>query len=346
MEKSKIEQTAINESKLVQRSRRCAFRSDKVVATGFVSAVQGFPPILQSATSDWKFAAWLASNRESVEEELAFYGALLFRGFNVDSATTLEEVARALSFQLIAENGEHVPVAKNTRVQTPVFYAPERKLLWHNENTFNASWPMRIFFACGLPPSFGGETPLVDSRKLFNALPREIREPFLEKGVMYVRNYNAPLGLPWQKVFMTNDPAEAEEKGRKAGFHFEWKSGGKLKTTCVRPAAYRHMRTHEWCWCNQAQHWHPFCLDEETRAFLLAEFGEENMPRNCYYGDGSPISDVTVKTILETFQQLEVSFPWQSGDLLVIDNLMVAHARNPYSGERKIFVVLADPIAV
>ena len=115
-----------------------------------------------------------------------------------------------------------------------------------------------------------------------------------------------------------------------------------LRTTCVRPAVIRHPKTGEETWFNQAQHWHLACLDPEARESLEMLFAQEDLPRNCYYGDGSLIEDSAMEEILGVYQELEVSFPWEKGSVLVLDNLLTAHARNPFSGERKLLVALGE----
>jgi alpha-ketoglutarate-dependent taurine dioxygenase len=123
---------------------------------------------------------------------------------------------------------------------------------------------------------------------------------------------------------------------------FEWKNGNRLRTRSVRPAVVNHPETGESSWFNQAQHWHIACLDDEVRASLLSSFEPEDLPRHCYYGDGSPIDDSVMKRILEVYSELEVSFPWRSRDVLMLDNLLTAHGRNPFSGERKILVAMGE----
>lgn len=49
-----------------------------------------------------------------------------------------------------------------------------------------------------------------------------------------------------------------------------------------------------------------------------------------------------VEAILTVYRQVQVSFPWQRGDVLMLDNLLVAHSRNPFVGPRKIIVAMAD----
>jgi len=239
-----------------------------------------------------------------------------------------------------------VPVkdAGSGGLYTPVFYAPEKKLLWHNENSFNHDWPTKILFFCARPADQGGETPIADSRKVFQLIDPHLREQFMQKGIMYVRTYGEKLGLSWQTVFQTKDKSAVESLCRQSEIEFEWKDDDRLRTRQVRPAVLKHPRTTDWLWWNQAVHWHPACLDQVTRDILRSQFTEEDLPRNCYYGDGSSIDDSVMEAICQAYQSAEVSFPWQTGDILVLDNMLTAHARNPYTGPRKIYVSMGGMI--
>jgi alpha-ketoglutarate-dependent taurine dioxygenase len=201
---------------------------------------------------------------------------------------------------------------------------------------------MKIFFCCLQPTQQGGETPIVDSRKVFQLIDLKIREKFIEKKVMYLRNYGDGLGLNWKTVFQTESRSEVEAICRQAGIELEWKTGNRLRTRSVRPAVVKHPKTGEMSWFNQAQHWHPACLDPKTRESLLTLFSEEDLPRNCYYGDGTPIEDSVMDEICQVYQKLEVCFAWQQGDVLALDNVLAAHARNPYVGERKLLVAMGE----
>jgi alpha-ketoglutarate-dependent taurine dioxygenase len=303
---------------------------------------QPLPLVIEPATPDIDLVEWAEDHRDTVEEKLAEHGAILFRGFRIDSPPTFERFATAVCDELFHDNGEHPRESVSGNVATPVFYPPEEKLLWHNENTFNLRWPMKILFCCARPADEGGETPLVDSCAVFDRLRPEVREKFLEKQVMYARNYGVGLGLSWQEVFQVEDEAGAEAYCRENQIDFEWGPEGRLRTRAVRPAAGVHPKTGRMCWFNQAQHFHTACLDEATRRSMQAIYEEDEMPRNCYYGDGSVIEDSVMEEILEIYGDLEVSFPWQKGDVLVVDNMRVAHARNPFAGERKLLVAMGD----
>jgi hypothetical protein len=68
------------------------------------------------------------------------------------------------------------------------------------------------------------------------------------------------------------------------------------------------------------------------------------MPRNVYFGDGSVIPDEVMEQIGDLYEELCVEFPWQSGDLIAVDNMIVAHARRPFSGPRKILVAMGEMV--
>ncbi len=319
-----------------------AVAEPEVVRRGFLAPGQELPLVLEPALRDVDLAAWAQAHRQALEADLLRYGAILFRGFGIDSDVAFERFAANVCDELFNENGEHPRQSVSGNVYTPVFYPPEKQLLWHNENSFNYRWPRKILFCCVKPAEQGGETPIVDSRRVYRAIRPELRERFEAQQVLYVRNSGSGLGLDWKSIFQTADRAEAEEVCRRDRMGFEWKGGDRLRTSSLRPAVIGHPVSGERSWFNQAQHWHVSCLDPETRRSIESLFSEEDLPRNCYFGDGSPIADGEMQEILDTYRSLEVCFPWQQGDVLVLDNVLAAHGRNPFSGERKLLVALGD----
>ena len=74
-----------------------------------------------------------------------------------------------------------------------------------------------------------------------------------------------------------------------------------------------------------------------------SQFTEEDLPNNTYYGDGSPIEPSVLDEIRDAYLKETVVFPWLKGDLLMLDNMLVAHGRAPFTEPRKILVGMADP---
>ena len=161
---------------------------------------------------------------------------------------------------------------------------------------------------------------------------------------MYVRNFGDGFGLDWQTVFQTDDQAAVEAHCRKSGIQVEWKPGNRLRTRAVRPAVTRHPKTGEPLWFNHATFFHVSTLESGIRESLLEEFAEDELPANTYYGDGTPIEPETLEHLRALYLREMRSFPWEKGDVLLLDNMMVAHGRAPYRGARKVLVGMAEPI--
>ncbi|HCF26247.1 MAG TPA: taurine catabolism dioxygenase TauD, partial [Cyanobacteria bacterium UBA11049] len=229
------------------------------------------------------------------------------------------------------------------KIYTSTDYPAEQSIFLHNEGTYWLTWPLKIYFSCLIAAQQGGETPIADCRKIFQRIHPQIREKFIEKKVLYVRNYNDGFGLTWQTVFQTRDKAVVEEYCRRNAIEFEWKDGERLRTRQVRQAVAKHPKTGELVWFNHATFFHVSTLEPTLRDALLAEFREEDLPNNTYYGDGSPIEPEVLEELRAAYQQEMVLFPWQQGDLLMLDNMSVAHGRSPFVGTRKVVVGMAEP---
>jgi alpha-ketoglutarate-dependent taurine dioxygenase len=317
---------------------------ETLVKTSLMQLGGMLPLVIQPLLDHVDLVSWTKNSGAFIEEKLLHHGAILFRGFGIKTPQEFEQCAMGICPKLFNESGEHPRQAISSNVYTPVFYPPDKQLLWHNENSFNYQWPGKIWFGCVKPADRGGETPIVDSRKVFQAIAPEIRERFIERKIMYSRNYGEETGLSWQMVFQTSEKAEVESYCRRWKMEFEWKANDRLRTRCVRPAVINHPKTKDPVWFNQAQHWHLSCLDEMTRASLLSVFPEDDLPRNCYYGDGSIIEDAVMADICRVYQELEVCYPWQTGDVLLLDNMLTAHGRNAFVGERKLLVAMGEMI--
>ena len=204
---------------------------------------------------------------------------------------------------------------------------------------------MKIWFFCVQAAARGGETPIVDCRKVYQRLDPALRERFEQKRLMYVRSYTDGLDVSWPDFFRTTDRAQVERLCARDSVAFEWLADGGLRTRQICPAVLRHPKTAEPVFFNQVQLHHVSCLDPAVRRSLALMRREEDFPRNVHYGDGTPIEDSVMEEVLEVYRGAAVSFPWQEGDLLMLDNMLTAHGRNPFEGRRKIIVAMGEMIS-
>jgi alpha-ketoglutarate-dependent taurine dioxygenase len=269
---------------------------------------------------------------------------MLFRGFDVSSKGKFECWLRAVCPQLMRYTEGATPRTElGDKIYTSTEYPHDQVIALHNELTYVKPWPMKIAFFCEQPAERKGETPVADVRTVHHLIAPVVREKFERKGWMLVRNFGDGLSLPWQETFHTSNRADVEDYCKRALIATEWKSRDRLRTRQVRAAIRRHPANGEKVWFNHVAFWHISSLEKHVREALQRVFTEEDLPYNTYYGDGEEIETGVVEHITEAYRKQTIEFRWQKGDILLLDNMLVAHGRNSYEGERKVLVGMGEP---
>lgn len=286
-------------------------------------------------------------NVDLIESGLLERGAVLFRSFEIDQQEIFRHTVRSLPGRMLDYVDGNSPRTKLTSgVYTSTEYPPEFFISMHNELSYSEHWPARIFFCCVTAPAEGGETPLADSRAILRTMSPEVVDAFTLKGVKYIRNLHGGRGYgpSWQSTFETQDPGVVEDYCRSSGVHFEWKPDGGVRLWHVRPAAMAHPKTGESVWFNQADQFHPSTHPPKVYESLKAVYRgkETQMPQNATFGDDTPIEDWMLEEVRATTKREIRLFPWQQGDFLMVDNMLVCHGRMPFKGARKILVSMTD----
>lgn len=318
--------------------------AEDLVKIGYLDPAQPLPLVVEPHVADLGLASWVSGKRDFIEEQLLLHGAILFRNFAVESSVQFRYIASALYPDLLDYRDRAAPrIEVKKSVYTSTEFPADQSIPLHHEMSYSNSWPTRLFFFCEQPSAQGGRTPIADDRKIFPLVDPAIKERFLEKKIMYVRNYGEGVDMTWQEAFQTDDRTAVEAYCCRAGMEVEWRSGDRLRTRAVRRAVATHPRTGDVLWFNHAHLFHVSSLQPEVQAALREDFGDEELPRNALYGDGTPIEDSVLDEIRNLYERTAIRFPWQKGDILLLDNFLVSHGREPFTGARSILVAMAEP---
>jgi alpha-ketoglutarate-dependent taurine dioxygenase len=333
-------------AELIRTSPLVADRGAPAPPDDVAPAPPGGPLLVEPNVGDLNLVSWADGHRDWIDHTLDRAGALLFRGFGIDSVSRFEALVAATSqgaLPYVERSSPRTQVAGG--IYTSTDHPPDQEIFLHNEQSYNLTFPRKIYFCCLTAAASGGATPIADVRRVHDRIAEPLRRRFLAQGYLYVRNFGGGLGLPWQAAFQTDDPRQAEDYCRRHAIDWEWREGGRLRTRQARPAIARHPRTGEPCWFNHATFFHVSTLPAALRQRLLAELDLAELPNHTFYGDGSEIEPEVMEQLRDAYRQETRAFAWQPGDVLVLDNMMVAHGREPFSGRRQVIVGMADPVS-
>lgn len=333
---------------------------------------QQLPLIIEpngSGKSKDALLAWMQQNKESLQQKFYKHGAILFRGFDIDTPKDFESIALQTDPRL--KNDYYGTSPRNIVKDTTYIYTASElpgyyPIMQHCEMSYVPQPPISLFFYCHVQPDYGGETPLCNFRKVYAEMDPRIREEFDKKGVLTVRNYSGEGkgGLfelkKWNEIFHTNDKAEVERQCREQHMEFEWMPNGNLRIVHRTPAAINHPVTGEKVWFNHLQVFHPDAAADEYAyihqhqhrfktllwsLFLKAMVAVKNLTTepmdqsmNVLFGDGTPVPASYVQHVEELIWKNLVIYPWQKNDVIAIDNFSTSHGRLPYEGKREILV--------
>lgn len=318
-------------------------------------ADRSLPVLVSPETPDERMDPidWASRHSAQIKALASEAGVVLIRGVGIDSPEAFRSVCAALEPNLKPYTGGDSPRTDLAdKVYTSTEYDASLEVLLHNELSYAGWSPSLVFFGCLQPSLTGGETQIADGRAVYQKMPADIRDRFEEKGIVYLQHLwdaegDSGIGKSWQETFETTDKQAAENYLREAGMTWDWTDFG-LHTRAPHDAVVSHPVTGEKCWWNQADQWHrdlsgvktSFGVMDDPR-FDPASAGEETLGNHVVYGDGSEISTDDLLTIRRVSSSLEVLFPWQSGDVMVIDNILAMHGRKPFTGPRQVVVAMA-----
>jgi alpha-ketoglutarate-dependent taurine dioxygenase len=289
---------------------------------------------------------WAAEHRDALLSAVREHGSLVVRGLRLREAAEVEAVFRRLGSLMIEREAFAARKRYSDGVYSSSKWPPNQQMCMHHELSYALEVPSLMLFACLTAPKAGGATPVADSPAVLQALPADLVERFQRLGWLLIRNYSEDIGASIAEAFGTDDRDAVESYCRANAIKFEWQPDGGLRTWQRRSAVVRHPRTGERCWFNQIAFLNEWTIDAEVREYLVDMYGEDGLPFNTRFGNGDPVGADVVQAINEVYEAHAVREPWQAGDLLLVDNVRSAHAREPFEGPREVVVAMADAVRV
>ncbi|WP_432092056.1 non-ribosomal peptide synthetase [Streptomyces sp. NRRL F-5630] len=301
-------------------------------------------PVLDVRATGSDPAARATAYRAEALAALAEAGAVMLRGAGARTPADVARVATALG---IAPMTEREGFAPRTTLAPGVYsgshWPAEDPMCMHHELSHAATVPGTLLFACVTAPDSGGRTNVSDSQQVLAALPPEVTAAFAEHGWLLRRAYHG-VGLSWHEAFGSTERAAVDAYCSEAAVEATWSADGHLYTRQRRAAVVPHPRTGAPCWFNQIAFLNGLTLEPAVREYLTDVYGPGGLPFDTAVGDGTPVTADMVEKIDAVYDRFTVGEPWQEGDVLLVDNIRTAHAREPYEGDREIAVVLGDPV--
>ncbi|XP_024535167.1 clavaminate synthase-like protein At3g21360 [Selaginella moellendorffii] len=303
-----------------------------------------FPLVLVPANGSLKDSGALASalrieeQRLRLEEWLTKSGAILLRGFEVWTAQELDSIIDALGWEeypYLEMGGSTNRKQMFGKVFTSNDLPRQYNIGYHNEAAYLEKPPAKIaFFAEKAPePGTGGATPIVPGHVVYKRVLEKthLAKQLLDKGRVVYRAFldeNA-----WKSRLSAEDKQSAETNAVKKQLVLTWlPDGGMILDSKLLGPLFRKDTAGRMAYFSSLGFFVEFRKTHKDSPRTALEFE-----------DGTLLEDQAGEELAEIMLEEEVAFPWEKGDILLVDNSAVLHSRQKStSKEREILVSLAQ----
>jgi len=305
---------------------------------------KAFPLILTPtrAVTVEEVKKWISSNKEDILNRVSEHGVVMFRGIPQRTPQDFDEFCTSFGFDALPYIGGAAPRTNVWgNVHTTNESPPSSLITFHHELAQVPRWPHYLFFFCEVAPKEGGETPVVLSNLVYQALESK-HKAFVDKiaaqGVRYTRilsngdDATSPMGRGWQNTYGSSDKSVVEQKLVELGIDGEWMANGCLKTTTHLPAIVIDKRSGKKMWFNQLY-----------AAYTGWKDSRNDPTKAVCFGDGSTFPTEPFNTMRDVMEKYRVDMKWQVGDVMFINNIAAMHSRNTFTPPRRILAGLFHP---
>ena len=286
---------------------------------------------------------FIRSNRDAMLGEAARHGALLFRNIGVQSVEDFDSVVAALdlpNFPYKRSLSNAVRVNRTERVFSANEAPPEVQIFFHHEMAQTPLFPKWILFSCEIAAQQGGATPLCRSDVLYDRLLAEcpdFAKACEQRGLQYsnvmpgVDDAASGMGRSWASTLGVETKEAAEARLKELNYSWQWQDNGCLRATTPPLPAVMELGDGRKSFFNQL-----------IAAFCGWKDDRNDPSKAIQHGDGSQLDSDAVRKAAAIADEITFYMKWQAGDVVLIDNTVVMHARQPFVGKRKVVASLAE----
>nr|XP_043617921.1 clavaminate synthase-like protein At3g21360 [Erigeron canadensis] len=288
-----------------------------------------FPAVLSPTinTSFTVFEEAIKAEMPWLDSLLKERGAILFRDFPVTSPSDFNDVVEAFGYPEAPYIGGR---ASRTQVIGRVYTAnetpPDKRIPFHHEMAYVPDYPSKICFYCEEAPGSGGQTPIVLSHIVYDKM-KERHPEFVarleEHGVTYIiltgdeDQPSSSTGRGWKSAYNTDDKKVAEERAAKLGTRLEWMGNAAKVIAGPMPAIRFDKESQRKTWFNNLTG----PVHGSRKIHDKGAFAE--------LGNGEAVDDDIMEDCMRILDEECAIIPWKKGDVMLVNNLTVLHAREP-----------------
>jgi alpha-ketoglutarate-dependent taurine dioxygenase len=273
-------------------------------------------------------------------------GAVLLRDAGVTAPRALAELAATLGLAVL---DQLEPFAARQDLGGGVWSQPAwpstAPMCMHHELGWQRHPPSYLLIACLRPSDTGGRTGVADGRAVLSLLPDQMVERAQRQGWALVRRYAPGLvGMRWQEAFPGLEATAVDRHAAAEQIELRWGQDC-LYTRRTRPAVRRSGTDQAPAWSNLLAFCSEWTMDPVVRQYLISTVGRGGLPFETCFGDGSPFTAADVETVNTAYERVTAHVDWRPGDVLVLDNIRMAHSMEPFTGQRAMAVLHAAPLS-
>ena len=280
-------------------------------------------------------------NTADIKKKVDEKGVVILRCSEIDTIEKFANVAKLfgnIDVDMSCSAGPRINLGYDifTSNEAP----PDQSIPPHHEMAQCEHPPSYILFYCDTPSPNGGCTPVIDSSHVAAHFKEKfpcIYSRLKREGVKYLRqlpaytDFGSPLGKSWKDTYNVSTCEELEKHLYEQKIEWKWLPNDVLQTISQPQTLFKkNLKGDEIL----------FCAAETSFLNISSENKKELL-----FGNGDPLDSNTKKAFeyIGTYA-FDNSFrvKWEKKDVMIINNFMVMHSRDPFVKPRKICVALVE----